>query len=412
MKRRVVVTGIGTINPLAQSVDETYDKLLAGVSAVDTITSFDVSDFSTKFAAQIKGFNPKEHIDRKEVKRLDIYAIYALVAAKQAFKDAGLEEGGYIPEKSGCILGSGIGGMATFEDEAKKLFARGPRRISPHFIPKMISNAASAQVAIAHNLKSINFNCVSACASANHAMGESFRDIQYGHADLIATGGAEAAISPLALAGFCSMKALSTRNDDPKTASRPFDKDRDGFVMGEGSGILIFEELEHAKARGAKIYAEVIGSGASCDAFHITAPAEGGEGGVRAIRSALHDAQIEPNEVNYYNAHGTSTPYNDKFETIAVKTVFGDYAKKLLINSTKSMIGHALGAAAALEAIACIKAIETGKLHPTINIVNPDPECDLNYIPNKAIEAKVDICVSNSLGFGGHNGVMVFKRFA
>lgn len=411
MKRRVVVTGIGTVNPSANNVQDTYNNLLAGKSAIDTITNFDVSDFTTKFAGQIKNFNPTDYLERKEIKRLDIYTIYALVAAQEAVKDALLVEGNYDPLKSGSILGSGIGGMFTFEQEAKKMFTKSPKRVSPHFIPKMISNAATAHIAIAHNLKGINFTCVSACASANHAMGTALRDIQFGHADIIVTGGTEAAVSPLSLAGFCSMKALSTRNENPKTASRPFDIDRDGFVMGEGAGILVFEELEHAKKRGAKIHAEVIGFGASSDAFHITAPAEGGEGGARAMKSALSDADILPQDVDMFNAHGTSTPYNDKYETTAIKTVFGEHAKKLVINSTKSMIGHALGAAAALEAIVCIKSIETGKIHPTINIFNQDPECDLNYVPNKAIEKEVNICVSNSLGFGGHNGVMVFKRF-
>ncbi len=411
MKRRVVITGLGTINSLSHNVEETYAKLLNGESGIDTITKFDVSEFPTKFAGEVKDFKATDYLDRKVVKRLDIYTIFALVAAQQAIKDANLVEGNYEPERSGCIIGSGIGGMNTFEEETRKFINKGLKRLSPHFIPKMISNAAVANIAIAHNLKGINFNCVSACASSNHAMGEAFRAVQYGDADIIVTGGSEASVTPLALGGFSAMKAISTRNDSPKTASRPFDIDRDGFVMSEGSAILIFEDLKHALARKAKIYCEVVGYGASCDAFHITAPAEGGEGGVRAIRAAIKDAGINPQDVDYYNAHGTSTPYNDKYETLAIKTVFGEYAKKLKISATKSMLGHELGAAAAIEALACIKSIQTNKIHPTINIFNQDPECDLNYVANKAIDHKVEIAVSNSLGFGGHNGVMIFKKY-
>jgi len=412
MKKRVVITGLGTLNPVGNDVKTTWKGLLAGKNGIDTITRFDPSSSISKMAGEIKNFDPKEFLEKKILKRLDLYSVYTLVATDQAMKDANLvSEKTFSPNRAGCIMGCGIGGMETFEIEAQKLAIRGPRKTSPHFIPKMIINAAAANVAIAHNLKAANFTCSSACASGNHAMGTAFRTIQYGDADVIVTGGSEAGITPLGFAGFCSLRALSTRNDDPKTACRPFDKGRDGFVMGEGAAVLIFEELEHAQKRGAKIYAEVIGFGATCDAFHITAPAEGGEGGVRAIKNALNDASITPQEVQFFSSHGTSTPYNDKFETTAIKSVFGSHAKRLKINATKSMTGHLLGGAAAIEALVCAKTISTGKIHPTINQIEPDPECDLDYIPNKMIQMDVKIAVSNSLGFGGHNGVLVFKKY-
>ncbi len=412
MKKRVVVTGLGTLNSVGHSVEESWDAFLRGENGIDKISKFDVEGFASQMAGEVKNFDPKEKLDKRAAKKLDTYSIFMLVAAKEAMADAGFtEEGSFDPFRAGCIMGCGIGGMSTFENEAKNFLEKGPRRVSPQFIPKMIINAAAAGVAIKYNLKGPNFTCSSACASANHAIGTAFRTVQYGDADIVVTGGSEAAVTPLSLAGFCSMKALSTRNDDPKTACRPFDVDRDGFVMGEGAGVLVFEELEHAKARGAKIYAEVMGYGASCDAHHITAPAEGGEGGARAMRAALADAKLKPTDVQYLSAHGTSTPYNDKFETQSIKTVFGEHVKKLKINSTKSMIAHTLGGAAAIEALVCCKSIQSGKVHPTINIINPDPECDLDYVSGGAEELNIDVALSNSLGFGGHNGVLIFKKY-
>ncbi len=411
MKKRVVVTGLGTINSVGHSVSESWEAMLKGTNGIDRITKFDPEDFAAQMAGEIKNFDPAEVLDKKSARKLDAYSIYMLVAAEEAMKDANLAEENFDSFRAGCIMGCGIGGMETFENETKVLLEKGPRRVSPQFIPKMIINAAAAGVAIKFGLKGPNFTCSSACASANHALGSAYRALQYGDADIVVTGGSEAAVTPLSVAGFCSMKALSTRNDDVKTACRPFDAERDGFIIGEGAGVLVFEELEHAKARGAKIYAEVIGYGATCDAYHITAPAEGGEGGVRAMQTALSDAGVSPEEVQYISAHGTSTPYNDSSETQSIKTVFGGHAKKLKINSTKSMIGHTLGGAAAIEAIVCCKSIETGKVHPTINIINPDPECDLDYVANGAEELDINVALSNSLGFGGHNGVVIFKRY-
>jgi len=412
MKKRVVVTGLGTINSVGHNVEESWKALLNGENGVDRISKFDVEAFASQMAGEVKNFDPKEKLDKRSAKKLDSYSIFMIVAADEAMADAGLaQEGSFESFRAGCIMGCGIGGMTTFENEARNLFDKGPRRVSPQFIPKMIINAAAAGVAIKYKLKGPNFTCSSACASSNHAIGSAYRTVQYGDADIVVTGGSEAAVTPLSLAGFCSMKALSKRNDDVKTACRPFDTERDGFVMGEGAGVLVFEELEHAKARGAKIYAEVVGYGASCDAHHITAPAEGGEGGARAMEAALADAGLAPQAVQYVSAHGTSTPYNDKFETQSIKTVFGEHAKNLKINSTKSMIAHTLGGAAAIEALVCCKSIQTGKVHPTINISNPDPECDLDYVSGGAEDLDVEVALSNSLGFGGHNGVVIFKRY-
>ena len=410
--RRIVVTGLGTLNPVGHSINETWENLIAGNSGIDKITNFEITDeYASRIAGEIKNFNPKEHFDRRHIKRMDKYTMFALFAAKQAMLDSKLLETDFDHDKAGVMIVTGIGGMLTFETEAGKLVTRGPRKISPFFIPKMIANIASAEVAIKYNLRGINFNIASACASANHALGTAFRSIQYGDADIMLTGGAEGSVTPLAVAGFCAMKALSTRNDEPQKASRPFDAERDGFVMAEGSGVLVLEELEHAKKRGAHIYAEIVGYGATCDAFHITAPAKNGEGGARAMKLAIKDAGISPQDIQYINAHGTSTPLNDKNESIAIRTVFGKYADELKVNSTKSMIGHTLGAAGAIEAIVCCKSIETGQIHPTINYKNPDPDCDLNYVPNKSIEQEVTYALSNSLGFGGHNGVMIYKKF-
>ena len=410
-KRRVVITGLGTINAIGNNIDDTWKSLVAGKSGIDLITKFEVTeDYASHIAGEIKNYDPTLYFDRKRLKKLDGYVQYALIAAKEALQDSGLLDCDFNHDKAGVIVSSGIGGMLTFETEAAKMVEKGPKRISPFFVPKMISNAAPAEVAIEYNFRGINFNITSACASANHAMGTAYRSIQYGDADIMLSGGAEASVTPLTLAGFCSMRALSTRNDAPQKACRPFDKERDGFILAEGSGILVLEEMEHALKRGAKIYAEIIGYGASCDAFHITAPAPDGEGGARAIKMAIKDADIKPEIIEYVNAHGTSTPLNDKNETSSLKTVFGDYAYKLKINSTKSMVGHTLGAAAGIEAIACCKTIETGRIHPTINQEVSDPECDLDYVPNKTIEKEVNYALSNSLGFGGHNGVLIFKK--
>ncbi|HOV16648.1 MAG TPA: beta-ketoacyl-ACP synthase II [Candidatus Cloacimonadota bacterium] len=412
MKRRVVITGLGAITPVGHTCRETWDNLVKGVSGFDYITHFDASNFSTRFAAEVKNFNPADHFDLKEGRKLDSYTQFALVASREAIKDAGLAESNVNPERVGVITGAGIGGIMTLEEECGKFIAGGPRKVSPFFIPKMISNIAAAHIAIENGYKGINFNIASACASANHAIGTAFRSIQYGDADVIITGGTEAAVTPLSLAGFGALRALSTRNDDPKTSSRPFDKDRDGFVMSEGAAILVLEELEHAKARGAQIYAEVAGYGASDDAFHITAPLEDGSGSVLCMTAAIRDAGLQPQDIQYINAHGTSTPLNDKCETLSIKKTFGDYAYKLKINSTKSMVGHMLGAAAGIEAIVCCKTIQTGWIHPTMNLFNPDPECDLDYVPNQAQQVKVDNALSNSLGFGGHNSALVIKRYS
>ena len=411
-KRRVVITGMGTLNAIGHSVNETWENLLAGKSGIDLIKNFEVTDeFSSKIAGEVKNLDMTQYFDHKRLKKIDKYSQFALIVAKQAMEDSGLINAEFDHDRAGVIIATGIGGMETFEMEASKMTLKGPKRISPFFIPKMIANIASAEVAIEYNFRGLNFNISSACASANHAMGTAYRTIQYGDANIMLTGGSEASVTALSVAGFCAMRALSTRNDEPQKACRPFDKERDGFIMAEGAGVLVFEEMEHALKRGAKIYAEITGYGATCDAFHITAPAENGEGGARAMKMAIEDAGIDPDKIDYINAHGTSTPLNDPNETAAIKTVFGDYAYKLKISSTKSMVGHMLGAAAAIEAIACCKSIETGKIHPTMNQEHPDPQCDLNYVPNKAIEHEVNYTLSNSLGFGGHNGVLILKKF-
>ncbi|MBP7562381.1 MAG: beta-ketoacyl-ACP synthase II [Candidatus Cloacimonetes bacterium] len=410
-KRRIVITGMGAISPIGSNVQETWNNLLKGVSGIDRITRFDASVYAAQIAGEIKNYDPLNYFDKKSIGKLDPYTQYAIIAAREAVKDANLTPENYDPERVGVITGAGIGGMLSFEEEARKLVENGPRRISPFFIPKMISNIAAAYIAIEYNFKGINFNCVSACASANHAIGTALRALQYGDVDVMISGGTEAAVTPLSIAGFCSMKALSTRNDDPKTASRPFDAGRDGFVMAEGAGMLVLEELEHAQKRGAKIYAEVVGYGATDDAFHITAPAENGEGGARAMKMAIKDAGITPADIQYINAHGTSTPLNDKNETIAIKTIFGEQASKVAVNSSKSMFGHTLGAAAALEAIVCVKSIENKIVHQTINYETPDPDCDLDYVSTGNREINIEYALSNSLGFGGHNGVMIFKKF-
>ena len=411
MKKRVVVTGIGAITPIGTGKDVFFKALEDGVSGLGSITKFDASEYDTKIAAEVKDFEPNAYIDKKEAKRMDRFTQFAVAASKLAIEDAVLDTNAIDQNRFGVVLGSGIGGIETLEKEYEKLATKGPNRVSPFFIPMMISNIGAGQISMTFGAKGPNTTVVTACASSTNSIGEAFRIIQGGHADVMITGGAEASITPLAIAGFCAMKAMSTRNETPQKASSPFDKNRDGFVMGEGAGILILEELEHAVKRGAPIYAEMVGYGMSADAYHITAPAPGGEGAARSMKNALADAGLSPNDVDYINAHGTSTPYNDKFETLAIKSVFEQHAYELAVSSTKSMTGHLLGAAGGIEAIACIMAITKGVIPPTINLENPDPECDLDYVANKAKVREVDVALSNSLGFGGHNATIILKKY-
>lgn len=411
-KRRVVVTGMGAITPLGLTIQEYWDNLLAGKSAAVPIPYFDTAVYDTKFACCVKGFDPMNYMDRKIAQRSDLFAQYALAAAEIAIKDSGLDFEKEDRDRIGVIVGSGIGGMWTYHKQQETLFeTKGPHRISPFFIPMLISDIAPGRISMRYGLKGPNYGTVSACATASHAIGDSFIQIQRDDADVMLTGGAEAAITPMGIGGFNAMKALSTRNDAPEKASRPFDKTRDGFVMGEGGGILILEELEHALNRGAKIYAEVGGIGFTADAHHITEPAPGGEGAVRSMRLAIKDAGMNPDDVDYINTHGTSTPVGDKNETAAIKTLFGERAYRMAVNSSKSMIGHLLGAAGAVEAIAAIMSIVTNKVHPTINLETPDPECDLNYISDGAKDWKVNVAISNTFGFGGHNASILFRTY-
>ncbi|MBE3592708.1 MAG: beta-ketoacyl-ACP synthase II [Thermoanaerobacter sp.] len=407
---RVVVTGVGVITPLGNTVEKFWKSLINGESGIDTVTKFDVSEFPTKVAAEVKDFEPTLYIDKKEARRMDRFIQFAVASAKLALEDSQIDISKVDLNRFGVIYGTGIGGIETFENQMKIMYEKGPGKVSPFFIPMMIANMAAGQIAITFGLKGINETIVNACASSTNAIGEAFKAIQRGDADLIVTGGTEAAITPMSFAGFCAMKAMST-NEDPKKASRPFDLNRDGFVMGEGSASLILESLEHAQKRGAKIYAEIIGYGATDDAYHITAPAPEGEGAARAMEAALKDGKVSFDMIDYINAHGTSTEYNDKFETMAIKKVFKDHAYKLYVSSIKSMLGHLLGAAGAVEAVATVLAIKNGIIPPTINYETPDPECDLNYVPNEAIEREVNYAISNSLGFGGHNGTLLFKKF-
>ena len=410
MNRRVVVTGMGVISSLGFDVETFWEAIVSGKSGISTVTKFDTSDYSTKVAAEITDFDPTLYLDYKESKRMDTFSTYAMAAAILAIKDSGLVLDKVDKEMMGVIVGSGIGGIQTLEDQHRVLMEKGPNRISPFFIPMMISNMASGRLAIQFGAKGYNEAVVTACATSANAVGDAFRVIQHGYADIMITGGSEASITPLAFAGFSSMKATSV-NPDPKTACRPFDAKRDGFIMGEGSGILILEEYEHALGRGAKIFGEIVGYGNTCDAFHITAPAEGGEGALRSMKLALRDADVKPEEVGYINAHGTSTPLNDKNETAAIKSLFGEHAYKLAVSSTKSMTGHLLGAAGAVESIISLLALRDGVLPPTINYENHDPECDLDYVPNKARKADIQYSLSNSLGFGGHNASLLFKKY-
>lgn len=409
--KRVVVTGIGVVSPIGTGREAYWQALRAGKNGVAPITTFDASEFATQFAAEVKDFDPTVYIDKKEAKRMDRFTQFAVAASSLAIADAHLDLQTVDLERVGVVMGCGIGGIATLEEEHQKQLAKGGMRVSPFLIPMMITNMASGQVSMHFGAKGPNYTVVTACASGTNAIGDAFKVIQRGDADIMFAGGTEASITPLGFGGFCVMKAMSRRNDDPATASRPFDKNRDGFVMGEGSGILILETLEHAVARGAKIYAEVKGYGMSSDAYHITTPAPGGEGAARSMKLAIKDAGITPEQIDYVNAHGTSTPYNDQFETMAIKSVFGDHAYNLAVNSTKSMTGHLLGASGAVEAIAGLMAIEESFIHPTINQFEKDEELDLNYVPNVGIEREVNYFLSNSLGFGGHNATICFGKF-
>lgn len=409
-KRRVAVTGLGTLNPISLNKDEFWDGLASGKSGITEITRFDVSNFPSRIAGELKNFDPSLHIDRKEMRRMDRFVQYALIATLEAMEDSHLELENEDRNKIGIIIGSGIGGLWTLEEQHKKLLNDGPGRVSPFFIPMMIADMASGYISIKLGAKGVNFCPVSACASGAHAIGEAFRFIQNGYNDIIITGGSEAPITPMALAGFASMKALSVRNDEPGTASRPFDKNRDGFIVSEGAGIVVLEEFEHAAKRGANIYAELVGYAATGDAYHIAAPAPDGEGAATAMGLCLEDAGLNLDDVDYINAHGTSTPLNDKYETIAIKTVFKDYAKKIPVSSTKSMIGHLLGAAGGVEFIATVLCMKNSTIHPTINYTTPDPECDLDYVPNESRDEEIKCTISNSFGFGGHNAVIAVKK--
>lgn len=410
MKNRVVITGLGAVTPLGNDVATFWQAIKDGKSGVAKITAFDTTGFKVTLAAEVKDFDPETLLDRKEAKRMDRYCQFAMVAAEEAYKDAGLETAEFDRERFGVIVGSGIGGLLTIEEQHSRLLEKGPGRVSPFFIPMAISNMAAGNIAIKLNAKGICTCVVTACATATHAIGESMQKIRNGEADIIVTGGSEAPITPLAVAGFSSMTALSS-SADPLRASIPFDKDRDGFVMGEGAGILVLESLEHALNRKAKIYGEVVGYGATCDAYHMTSPAPSGEGGARAMKIAMDDAGVKPEEISYINAHGTSTPYNDKFETEAIKSVLGEHALNVPVSSTKSMTGHLLGAAGAVEAIVCVKASEEDFIPPTIGYSNKDEECDLDYVPNIGRRHRVNYALSNSLGFGGHNATIILKKW-
>ncbi|MCX7714313.1 MAG: beta-ketoacyl-ACP synthase II [Clostridia bacterium] len=411
MMKRVVVTGMGALTPIGNNKDKFWQSIKDGVCGIDKITRFDASELKTQIAGELKDFDVTAFIDKKEARKMDRYTQYGLIAAEEAFRDAGIDMKKEDSWRVGVITGSGVGGIETLEEQHSVLLEKGVGRVSPFFIPMMISNIGAAHIAIKLGAQGINQNVVSACASGTNAIGEAFRHIKYGTSDVIIAGGAEAPITPLSFAGFCSMKAMSTNNDNPKTASRPFDAERDGFVMSEGAGFMVLEELEHAKKRGAEIICEMVGYGATDDAYHITSPIPGGEGGARAMEFALLDAGIGPEDIDYINAHGTSTDYNDKFETMAIKSVFKDAAYKLSVSSTKSMTGHLLGAAGGVEAIVCAMAIKEGFIPATINYQNPDPECDLDIVPNKGRSANVNYAMSNSLGFGGHNATIIFKKY-
>ena len=409
-KRRVVITGMGIVSPVGNDLATAWDNISHGRSGIGPITSFDASAYATRIAGEVRDFDPAAYIPAKEAKRMDPFIHYGVAAGLMALKDSGLEITEANAERMGTIIGSGIGGILGIEDTTARLLEGGPRKVSPFYVPSTIINMVSGHLSILTGIKGPNFSAVSACATANHSVGMAMRLIQYGDADVMVAGGAERGSSPTSVAGFCSMKAMSTRNDDPTRASRPWDKDRDGFVMGDGAGVLVLEEYEHAKARGARIYCELAGFGASSDAYHMTAPAEDGEGAARCMTAALRDAGIHADQVGYLNAHGTSTPLGDLAETLAMKRAFGDHAYRTLVSSTKSMTGHLLGAAGGVEAIFSILALYHGLVPPTINLDEPGEGCDLDYVPNVAREAKIEVAMSNGFGFGGTNGTLVFRR--
>ncbi|MCD6386426.1 beta-ketoacyl-ACP synthase II [Candidatus Sumerlaeota bacterium] len=410
-KRRVVITGLGAVTPIGNNVKDYWENLIAGKSGITRITKFDASEFSVQIAGEVKNFNPADHLEKRELRKIEDFVVYGIVAAREAIKDAGLEDNKYDPNRAGVMVGSGIGGLRAMEEQHKVLLTKGPRRINPFLITRMIVNMAAGYIAIKFGLKGPNTAVSTACATGTHSIGDAFKVIQRGDAELMLAGGSEAAITPLGIAGFACMKALSERNDEPEKASRPFDAQRDGFIMSEGAGVLVLEELEHARKRGARIYAELVGYGMSDDAYHITAPDPEGDGGARAMKAAIDDAGLNPEDIDHINAHGTSTPLNDKLETKGIKTVFGEHAYKIPITANKSMIGHLLGAAGAVEAIATVLSIANDVIPPTINYEFPDPECDLDYVPNTARETKIRAAISNSLGFGGHNCTIAFKKF-
>lgn len=411
MKHRAVITGMGVITPLGNQLDEFWNNLMEGKSGIGLLTRFDVTGLPTKVAAEVKNFEPTDYIDKKESRRMDRFTQFALAAAKLALQDSGLNLENEDKERVGTVIGCGIGGVTSFEDQKEVLMNKGSNRISPFFVPMLIGNMAAGHISIAYGLQGSSITVVTACASATNAIGEALRIIQRGEADIVLCGGTEAPITGLAFAGFCSMKAMSTEKENPEQACRPFDKRRSGFVMGEGAGVLVIESLEHAEARGARIYAELAGYGSTSDAHHITTPAPGGAGAVRSMRLALKDAEVSVDAVDYINAHGTGTGPNDVTETEAIKTLFESHASKLAISSTKSMTGHLMGAAGAIEAIICALAIDRGSIPGTMNYGEPDPECDLDYVPNTARKQAVNVAMSNSLGFGGHNATIVLKKF-
>lgn len=411
MKKRVVITGLGCVTPVGTGKDDFWVNIKSGVSGIDKITRFDYTNYQTQIAGEVKDFTPEDYISKKELKKMDRFTQFAMVASKLAVADSELNLNKIDGNRMGTVIGTGIGGVETIEAQHKNLLEKGNRRVSPFFIPMMIGNMAAGQVAIEFGAKGPSTNICTACASGTNSVGDAFKIIQRGDADIMIAGGTEAAVAEFAVAGFCNMKAMSTNNDNPQKASRPFDKDRDGFVMGEGCGILILEELESAIKRNAKIYAEIVGYGMTSDAYHITTPAESGEGAARAMQVAINDAGIEPAQIDYINAHGTSTYYNDLYETMAIKSVFGEDAKNVSISSTKSMTGHLLGASGAIEAIVCALAIKDNFVPPTINLENPGEGMDLDYTPNKGKERTINYALSNSLGFGGHNATIVLKKY-
>ncbi len=408
--RRVVVTGVGVVSALGTGTEKNWSALMAGKSGIDRITRFDASDLPTQIAGEVKDFNPEDFIDKKEIKKMDTFIQYSLAASEMAMQDSGLQITEENAERVGVVVGAGLGGLPAIEKYHEAMMSGGYKKVSPFFIPMLIINLAPGHISIRFGAKGPNISTVTACATGTHSIGDAYHMIKRGDADAMIAGGAEATITPLAIAGFNVMKALSTRNDDPTAASRPFDKNRDGFVMAEGAGIVVLEEYEAAKARGAKIYAEVAGYGLTGDAHHITSPGPNGEGAARCMKMALKNAGLKPEDVDYINAHGTSTHFNDLYETMAIKSVFGDHAKKLMISSTKSMTGHTLGAAGGIEAVYSLLAMDRGEVPPTINYQEPDPECDLDYVPNQGRQARVNVALSNSLGFGGTNGTLVFKK--